>query len=269
MNLGLDGKRALVTGSSSGIGAGIAAMLAAEGASVVVHGRNADRVASVADDIRSNGGKAAVAVGNLATEDGAASVAEEAAAVFGGIDILVNNAGGASESGVQSWFELPVSEWGVTYQRNVLSAGHLIHALAPAMKENGWGRIIQIASAAGIIPTSGQPDYGPSKAAMINMSMGLSKALAGTGVTVNSVMPGMIMTDGLREFLRIFAERRGWGEDLDRAAEYVLKGTGQTVHRIGQISDVAYAVAMLASPKAEFFNGMNLHIDGGGTGSIY
>lgn len=269
MNVELAGKRALVTGSSSGIGAGIATTLAAEGVSVVVHGRNEERVTSVADEIRARGGQAVTAVGDLATEDGAAEVASSAAAAFGGIDILVNNAGGSSESGVQSWFALPVAEWGVTYQRNVLSAGHLIHALVPAMQENGWGRIIQIASAAGIMPTSGQPDYGPSKAAMINMSMGLSKALAGTGVTVNTVMPGMIMTDGLRDFLRIFAERRGWGDDLDRAAEYVLKGTGQTVHRIGEISDVAYAVVMLASPKAEFFNGMNLHIDGGGTGSIY
>lgn len=269
MNFDLLGKRALITGSSSGIGAGIATTLAAEGVSVVVHGRDPQRAHAVADEIRANGGQAATAIGDLATEDSAADVAGSAAQPFGGIDILVNNAGGASETGVQSWFELPVKEWGATYQRNVMSAGYLIHALVPAMREKGWGRIIQIASAAAIIPTSGQPDYGPSKAAMINMSMGLSKALAGTGITVNTVMPGMIMTEGLNDFLRIFAERRGWGDDLDKAAEYVLKGTGQTVHRIGQISDIAYAVAVLASPRAEFFNGMNLHLDGGATGSIY
>jgi NAD(P)-dependent dehydrogenase (short-subunit alcohol dehydrogenase family) len=269
MELGLAGKRALVTGSSSGIGTGIAKTLASEGVSVVVHGRNSERVSAVVADINRSGGQAAPAVGDLSSEHGAVAVADTAASAFGGIDILVNNAGGASETEIQSWFALPVSEWGVTYQRNVLSAGYLIHALAPAMKDNGWGRIIQIASAAGIIPTSGQPDYGPSKAALINMSMGLSKALAGTGVTVNTVMPGMIMTEGLRDFLRAFAERRGWGDDLDQAANYILKGTGQTVHRIGQIDDVAYAVAMLASPRSDFFNGMNLHVDGGGTQSIY
>ena len=269
MNFDLGGKRALVTGSSSGIGAGIASVLAAEGVSVVVHGRNAERADAVADAIRADGGRAATAIGDLSAEAGAADVAAAAAEAFGGIDILVNNAGGASETGVQSWFKLPVSEWGATYERNVLSAGYLIHALVPAMKDSGWGRVIQIASAAGIIPTSGQPDYGPSKAAMINMSMGLSKALAGSGVTVNTVMPGMIMTDGLKDFLRIFAERRGWGDDIDTAADYVLKGTGQTVHRIGQVSDIAYAVMVLASPHAGFFNGMNLHIDGGATGSIY
>lgn len=269
MNLGLQGKTALVTGSSSGIGTGIAKRLSSEGVSVVVHGRNEERVAAVVGEITDGGGQAAPAVGDLSSETGANNVAAVATSAFGGVDILINNAGGASETGIQSWFKLPVSEWGVTYQRNVLSAGHLIHALAPPMKEKGWGRIIQVASAAGIIPTSGQPDYGPSKAAMINMSMGLSKALAGTGVTVNTVMPGMIMTSGLQDFLRLFAEKRGWGDDLDRAAEYVLKGTGQTVHRIGQVDDVAYAVAMLASPRADFFNGMNLHVDGGGTGSIY
>lgn len=269
MTFELNGKRALVTGSSSGIGAGIATALAGEGVSVVVHGRNAERAEAVAGQIRADGGKVAVAIGDLAIEDGAARVAEAAAAAFGGIDILVNNAGGASETGKQSWFDLPVAEWGVTYQRNVVSAGYVIHALVPAMKENGWGRIIQIASAAGIIPTSGQPDYGPSKAAMINMSMGLSKALAGTGITVNTVMPGMIMTDGLNDFLKIFAERRGWGDDIEKAADYILKGTGQTVHRVGQVSDVAYAVAFLASPRADFLNGINLHLDGGATQSIY
>ncbi len=269
MDFDLNGKRALVTGSSSGIGAGIVETLAAEGVSVVVHGRNAERAEAVADRIRADGGTAATAVGDLATEDGAAQVADTAAAAFSGIDILVHNAGGSSETGIQSWFALPVSEWGVTYQRNVMSAGYLIHALVPAMKESGWGRIIQIASAAGIIPTSGQPDYGPSKAAMINLSMGLSKALAGTGITVNTVMPGMIMTEGLRDFLRTFADHRGWGDDLDKAADYILKGTGQTVHRIGQVSDVAYAVAFLASPRADFLNGINLHLDGGATQSIY
>ncbi|WP_051465218.1 SDR family oxidoreductase [Mycobacterium genavense] len=101
------------------------------------------------------------------------------------------------------------------------------------------------------------------------MSMGLSKALSGNGVTINTVTPGMIMTDGLRDFLHTFAQRRGGGDDIDRAAEYVLRGANQTVNRIGEVDDIAYAVTMLASPMSGFFNGVNLHLDGGGTGSIY
>jgi 3-oxoacyl-[acyl-carrier protein] reductase len=137
------------------------------------------------------------------------------------------------------------------------------------MRERGWGRNIQISSMAGTIPTSAQPDYGPSKAAVVNMSLGLSKALAGSGVTVNTVSPGMIRTPALEDFLRLFAHKRGWGDDLDKAVEYILKGTGQSVNRIGNVDDVAYAVAWLASPLADFVNGINIHMDGGASSSIY
>ncbi len=269
MDLELKGKRALVTGSSSGIGIGIATLLAEEGAQVVVTGRNAERTAKVAADLSATGTTVVSAVADLATDEGARHVATVALDAFGGIDILVNNAGGASEGDQKSWFEVPLSEWMATFEKNVMAAGRLIHLLVPGMKDRGWGRVIQIGSGAGMIPTSAQPDYGPAKAAMINLSMGLSKALSGTGVTVNTVSPGMIMTEGLMDFLHFFSARRGWGDDTDRAAEYILKGCGQTVNRIGQVSDVAFAVAMLASPRGEFMNGVNIHLDGGGTASIY
>lgn len=269
MDLQLEGKRALITGSSSGIGIGIARLFAAEGAKVVVHGRNEARLSKVADDLRATGATVVSAIGDLATDEGAAHVADVALEEMGGIDVLVNNAGGASEGENKSWFQVPLDEWVETFQKNVVAAGRLIHRFVPGMKERGWGRVIQIGSGAGMIPTSAQPDYGPAKAAMVNMSMGLSKALSGTGITVNTVSPGMIMTEGLMDFLKVFAAKRGWGDDTDRAADYILKGCGQTVNRIGQVEDVAYAVAMLASPRGEFMNGINIHLDGGGTASIY
>jgi 3-oxoacyl-[acyl-carrier protein] reductase len=269
MDLQLQGKRALVTGSSSGIGTGIAKLLAAEGVSVVVHGRNAERLEQVAADIEKQGGTVASALGDLATDEGADAVARATLDAFGGIDILVNNAGGGSDEEAKSWFQVDLGEWVKTYQKNVIAAGRLIHHFAPAMKERGWGRIIQISSAAGTIPTSAQPDYGPAKAAMVNMSLGLSKALSYTGVTVNTVSPGMIRTPGLEDFLRGFAEKRGWGDDIGKAGEYISKGTGQTVNLIGEVDDVAYAVAYLASPIADFVNGINIHMDGGGSSSIY
>lgn len=269
MDLELTGTRALITGSSSGIGAGIARMLASEGVAVVVHGRNVDRARQVAAAIEHAGGRTAVVTGDLSSDDGAADVARAALAAFDGIDILVNNAGGAAEGDTKSWFGVPLDEWLTSYQRNVMAAARLVHRLAPPMKERGWGRIIQISTAAASIPTSAQPEYGTAKAAMLNMSLGLSKALAGSGVTVNSVSPGMIRTPGLDDFLKSFAERRGWGEDVGRAADYILKGTGQTVARIGTVDDVASAVAYLASPRADFLNGVNLHVDGGGTPNVY
>jgi 3-oxoacyl-[acyl-carrier protein] reductase len=150
-----------------------------------------------------------------------------------------------------------------SYQSNVIASFCLIKLLSPAMKERGWGRIINISTAAAITPTSGQPDYGPAKAAMINLSLGFSKAMSQSGVTSNCISPGMVRTAGVRDFLANFAEKRGWGDDIAQAEAYVAKGTGQTVKRIGEVEDLAYAVTMLASPRADYINGANFHVDGG------
>jgi NAD(P)-dependent dehydrogenase (short-subunit alcohol dehydrogenase family) len=263
VELELAGRRALVTGSSAGIGVGIAEALAAEGASVVVHGRNRGRAEAVAERLRGSGATVAVAVGDLSSDATAAEVAQAALDAFGGIDILVNNAGGAAEIKDKSWFGATTEDWLSSYQANVLAAVRLIHQVVPGMRERGWGRIINIGTGASVTPTSGQPDYGPAKAAMLNMSLGLSKALSRTGVTSNTVSPGMIRTEGLERFLAGFAEKRGWGDDVAKAEEYIVKGTGQTVTKVGEVRDIAYVVAMLASPRSDFINGTNIHVDGG------
>lgn len=263
MELNLSGKRALVTGSSSGIGAGIARMLASEGVSVVVHGRDEERAAAVAASIGATGGTAVAVCGDLADEARVEALAQTALAAFGGIDILVNNAGGGAETDDKSWFGGTAATMLESYQANLVAAFCLIKLLAPAMKERGWGRIINIATAAAITPTSGQPDYGPAKAALLNLSLGFSKAMARTGVTSNCISPGMVRTEGVRDFLAGFARKRGWGDDVSQAEAYIAKGTGQTVNRIGEVDDIAYAVTMLASPRADYINGANFHVDGG------
>jgi len=268
MDLGLTGKRALVTGSSSGIGACIAKLLAAEGVSVVVHGRDRERAEKTAVDITEAGGKAAIVIGELTVEAEVLRVADEALEAFGGVDILVNNAAGSTDAEDKSWFKVPVDEWEKTYRKNVTSAGRLIHKLVPPMRERGWGRVIQIGTMASTIPTSAQPDYGPSKAALLNMNKGLSRALAGTGITVNTVSPGMIRTPGLQRFLEGFAKKRGW-DDVQEAEAYIVKGNGQTVRRVGEPEDIACQVVFLASPLSDFASGLNIHMDGGGTANIY
>ncbi len=126
------GIRSIGWRSAGRLGAGIAKLLASEGVSIVVHGRNAERAELVAQTIRDSGGTAVVALGDLSNDAGAASVAAVAPEAFGGgIDILVNNAGGASEEVKKSWFDVDVSEWVATYEKNVTAAGRLIHALAP------------------------------------------------------------------------------------------------------------------------------------------
>lgn len=268
MDLGLSGRRALVTGSSSGIGVAIAELLAQEGCRVVVHGRSKERAEAVADRLRQQGHEVAVVLGDLATDASAADVAARAGDAFGGLDVLVNNAGGGVEATDKGWFALSTQDWMTTYQANVLAAVRLVHAVVPDMRARGWGRLIHIGTAAALTPTSGQPDYGPAKAAMLNMSTGLSKALSGSGITSNTVSPGMIRTEGLERFLAALAQRRGL-DDVAQAEAAVVKGTGQTVRRVGEPSDVAYAVAWLASPRADFVNGTDVHVDGGITPSLH
>ena len=270
MELGLKGKRALVTGSSSGIGIGIAKMLAAEGVSVVVHGRDATRAQGTAKQIEEGGGIAAVAIGDLSTDAGAKSVAEAALAAFGGVDILVNNAGGRAGTGDNSsWLAVDSNDWAATYQANVISAVRMIRHLAPKMIERGWGRIIQIASTLGASPIPTEPDYCASKVAMYTLTLGLSKALSNTGVTVNAISPGMIYTPGLELFLNDVASRMGFGSDRAKTEAFVLKEfVPQTVSRMGQPEDVGAIVLYLASPIADFVNGANWRVDGGMSRSI-
>ena len=270
MDLKLVGKRALVTGSSSGIGAGIAEILAREGASVVVHGRDKARAEATAERIRAAGGQAAIACGDLATDAGAEAVADAALAAFGGIDILVNNAGGrSSDNGVADWLMAEGIDWAETYQMNTVAAARLIRRLAPAMRERGWGRLIQVASAAGSFPSANSPQYAASKAAMINMTVSLSKALSRTGVTANTVSPGMIQTPAVDAWLDGIAEARGWPGDRAKSMAWVLDhNVQQTVDRIGIPEDIGNVIALVASPLGDFINGANFRVDGGNSPSV-
>lgn len=261
MNLGFGNKRALVTGSSSGIGAGIAAMLAAEGCTIVVHGRDAAKTERVAAEIRAGNGIVEVALGDLATNEGA----DRVAAAAGEIDILVNNAGGAVGTSTMAWTEVPASSWAATYQGNVIAAARMINRLLPGMRSRGWGRIVNIASAAGTQPIPFGPDYGAAKAAMINMTSSLAKSLGACGVTANTVSPGMILTPAVERWLRGLAETMGWQgldlEQLERKAAETLAPI--PVGRIGRPEEIAHVVCMIASPRLGYMTGANIRIDGG------
>jgi NAD(P)-dependent dehydrogenase (short-subunit alcohol dehydrogenase family) len=261
MDLRLKGKRALVTGSSSGIGAGIARMLAEEGCQVVVHGRNAERAANVAAEI----GAVGCLVGDLATTEGCDAVAARALELAGGVDILVNNAGGGEGTSDLPWLDVPEEAWVKTFEINTMSAVRLSRRLIPQMKARGWGRIIQISSAVAAQPTTRGPDYAGSKAALANTTVALAHALSGTGITANVVSPGVILTPSVETFAAEIAASMGWGdvkkEDLEkRLAVEMLK---LPVARIGDVEDVGLVVCMLASPRSGFITAANIRVDGG------
>jgi 3-oxoacyl-[acyl-carrier protein] reductase len=268
MDVMLNGKRAFITGSTSGIGAQCARVLAGEGVSVVINGRNADRAAAVAEEIRASGGKAEVALGDVTTEEGSRAVIESAKAAFDGIDILVNNVGNPTQESHGSWFDAPFQEWIDDYHQNTIAAVRLIHAFAPAMKERGWGRLIQVSSRNAISPHALFPTYGAAKAALNNMTLSLSKELAGTGVTSNGIMPGIISTPQLDKLFIETAKREG-SDDPEFGKQYVLKNiVRQTVSRLGQPMDIAAAVCFLASPLSDFMTGTTFRIDGGATPTV-
>jgi 3-oxoacyl-[acyl-carrier protein] reductase len=259
MDLQLHGKRALVTGSSRGIGAAIALGLAREGAAVVVHGRDARRATAVADAVVAAGGEAAVVLGDLSDDTSAAQVAADAAAAFGGIDILVNNA--ASAGGDEGWGAAP-ADWLSLYDANVVAAARLIQALTPAMRDAGWGRVIQIGSAAHPFPLPAKAAYAATKAALSNLTVSLSKELTATGITVNTISPGPTLTDGFRDLALVFGRHHGLGPD-DAARALIDGPLANPSGRLTEPAEIAALVALVASPLGASINGANLRIDGG------
>ncbi len=266
MDLQLDGKTALVTGSSKGIGEAIARKFAQEKAIIIVHGRDGARAQQVADAIIGQGGRAHVVVGDLTHDDEVQRLVDKAEDLAGPIDILVNNAGGSGGSR-ESWMDTQPASWASAYDRNVLAALRITTRLLPGMQQARWGRVINISSVAATMSPPSAPDYSACKAAMNAMTASMAKAVAADGVTVNAVSPGTIHSAALDARFRDVAAERGvanrdapWAE-IERA---VLPMFAQVpVGRVGRLDEIAAAIAFLASPIAGYITGVNLRIDGG------
>ena len=272
MDLNLTGKRVLVTGSSSGIGRAAAQVLAREGARVAVHGRNRERAEATAAAIRAEGGEAHVAIGDLATDAGAAAVIAAVEEALGGIDVLVNNIGGneSAGGGLTGWFNDTPEVWTGTMQQNLVAPVRMIHAFVPAMRTRGWGRVINVSSGGGAQPTPQAAAYCAAKAAVNNLTVSLSMELARTGVTVNTVSPGCTRTNMFEGTLQAMGDARGWPEDLD-AREQAFMDLGLfacSSERYGRPEEAGALIAFLASPLSAFVNGANYRIDGGQVQSV-
>lgn len=262
MDLKLQDKRVLITGSTSGIGEAIAKTLATEGALVVVQGRRETEANRVADEIKATGGRASIAVGDLATQAGAEAVVTATLNALGSVDILVNNAGIAPTT---NWFETNADIWMDVYNLNVAGMVRLINRFAPAMKERGWGRIISISSGEASKPVVAQSAYSASKAAVLNLAVSLANALANTGVTSNAISPGLIWTGAVDKF----ADELGFPQDkTEREQKLIAALAPNPSGRLGRVEDIANAVAFVASPKADYINGANIRVDGGSTPTV-
>ncbi len=262
MDLQLKGRRALVSGSSSGIGEAIARMLTQEGAAVVVHGRNRERAERVAADI----GAAGVAIGVLSNDEDAATVHAEAVAALGGnIEILINNAGGSSTGNTSKPpIEISADDWISNYHTNTLAAVRLCRHAVPDMVAAKFGRVINVSSAVALQPNNLGSDYSGAKAALNNFTVSLAGSLKGVGVTVNTLTPGVIMVDGLIRF-----GRARYKDETMSVEEITMRLAGEKVFelppagRLGTPEELALIACTLASPIMGFVTGSNYRVDGG------
>lgn len=258
MQIDLKGFRALVTGSSAGIGAAIAERLALSGAEVVVNGRTAGRVAKAIASLQAKapGARIHAAPGDVATAEGAAAIL----AAAGDVDILINNAGWFEP---KEAFEITDEEWRKAFETNVLGAVRLTRALGPRMRDKGYGRIVFISSESGVqIPTE-MIHYGMSKTAMLSLTRGFAQALKQTGVTVNAVLPGPTLSEGVGGFLSDLA--RDQGKTVAEIEQGFFEHARPTslLKRFIDPMEVANVVAFVCSREASAITGAPIRADGG------
>jgi NAD(P)-dependent dehydrogenase (short-subunit alcohol dehydrogenase family) len=257
MDLGLTGKVALVSGSTAGIGFAIADALAREGARVIVNGRSQASVDDAVSRIsKASGGSAVGFAGDLSTAAGAADVAR----AFPAVEILVNNLGIFEPKPFE---DISDAEWQRFFEVNVLSGIRLARAYLPAMKQKNWGRIIFISSESGVQIPPEMIHYGVTKTAQLSVSRGLAESLAGTGVTVNCVLPGPTRSRGVEDFVNALAKREGktFGEFETEFFQKVRPTS--LIKRFARPEEVASLVAYVASPLSSATTGAALRVDGG------
>ncbi|ATC66180.1 oxidoreductase [Nibricoccus aquaticus] len=253
MNLKLENKTALITGSTKGIGFAIARVLAAEGANVIVNGRSKDSADEAARKIGSNARGIAA---DVSTAAGCASLVVQA----GAVDILVNNAGIFEP---KAFAEIPDADWERFYQVNVMSGVRLTRAFFPGMLERNWGRVVFISSESGVQIPEEMIHYGMTKAAEIALVNGLARLTKGTGVTVNAVLPGPTASEGVTDFVNTLAtDAKQSAEDFEKAFFRSVRPTS-LLQRFATVDEVADTVAFLSSPLASATNGAAVRVDGG------
>jgi NAD(P)-dependent dehydrogenase (short-subunit alcohol dehydrogenase family) len=257
MDLQLKGKIALISGSTAGIGNAIAAALAREGARVIVNGRTSAAVdAAVAAMKSAAGGDVLGFAGDLSS----ASVAEKLVQKHPQVDILVNNLGIFE---VKPFEEISDDEWKRFFDVNVLSGARLARLYLPFMRKRNWGRIIFISSESGMQIPAEMIHYGMTKAAQIAVARGLAEATAGTGITVNSVLPGPTRSRGVGDFVADWAAKSGKSAQTVEDEFFKTARTTSLIKRFATPEEVAAMVAFVASPLSAATNGAALRVDGG------
>ncbi len=263
MQIELKGRKAIVTGSTAGIGRAIAEGLARAGASVVINGRGEERVAAALKELRALLPDADFrgVVADLATPEGSAALAAQVPDA----DILVNNVGTAHLNG---FFDQKDSEWLDLFQLNVMSGVRAARHYVPGMMQRGWGRVVFVSSESAIAIPKEMIDYGMTKTAQLAVSRGLAELVGGTGVTVNSVLPGPTRSEILSNWMKSTAAEQGISQD--EAEQDFLRTMRPTtlLKRFTTTDEVANMVVYACSEQASGTSGAALRVDGGVVRSV-
>ena len=263
MDLQLGGKTALVTGSTAGIGFAIASVLAREGAAVVLNGRSQQRVDESLQRIRTENKSARLT--GIAADLGTQAGVEQLTGQLPKVDILVNNLGIFEP---KPFAEIPDEDWLRFFEVNVLSGVRLSRFYLPRMLKQNWGRVVFISSESGVnIPTE-MIHYGVTKTAQIALARGLAETTVGTGVTVNSVLPGPTRSEGVEQFVKDLARTQGTDVQKIESAFFKSARPSSLLQRFATTEEVASMVAYVCSPLASATNGAALRVEGGIVRSI-
>ncbi|MEA2724818.1 MAG: hypothetical protein QOH59_2589 [Gemmatimonadales bacterium] len=258
MDLGLQGKRALVTGSTAGIGFASARALAAEGAQVTINGRSASRVAAAVAQLNAElpGARVTGVAADLGTGAGCEMMIRQRAS----LDILVNNMGIFEP---KPFDEITDADWLRFFETNVLSGVRLTRHYLRGMRERNWGRVVFVSSESAVqIPTE-MIHYGMTKTAQLAISRGLAETLAGTGVTVNSVLPGPTASEGVGEFVRQLAESQAVDVATVERQFFETARPSSIIQRFATSDEVAAMITYVCSERASATTGAALRVDGG------
>jgi len=260
MDLGLAGRVALVTGSSRGIGRACAESLLAEGATLVLSGRDPQRLEATVADLSPRGRVLGVPA-DLTRDGDAKALVERARATFGRLDILVNSAASVTPS---EFFSLGEEQWTGIFEEKLNGYARMLRHAVPLMRERGWGRIVNVSGVAARQPHAQTVTVGLNNAAVLNLTKALASGLAREGITINAVIPHIIDTD------RQVDTMEEWAKITGESVEQVRRERVSKIplQRMGRPREVGDAVAFLVSERASFITGTALHVDGGVTMSI-
>jgi 3-oxoacyl-[acyl-carrier protein] reductase len=260
VDLGLAGKVCVVTGASRGIGLETARQLCAEGASVLLVARSAERLETAVATCEVAGGRAVALACDVTDPDAGEQMLGAARESLGEPDVLVNNAGSAAWRDVE---EVPDEDWRAAFEVNVLACHRAMRALVPGMRARGWGRVVNVSSTAGKRPSRYMPEYSAAKAAQLSLSRLWADRCASEGVLVNAICPGPTKSElwvgegGLADQSAALSRLSGPAEAIEKS------GAGRPIGRMAEVHEIAAAIVFLCSERASYVAGAAWSVDGG------